>query len=100
MPPDPKPPRRIRDKQLLAAMHLRWRECALAYTDAHDRDPERQLSLHHISKHPRHDTVENLVMLCGSGTTGCHGRVEAHDPETIRELNEYLANRFSVRSGG
>jgi len=24
------------------------------------------------------DSVENLVLLCGSGTTGCHGWVHAH----------------------
>lgn len=39
-------------------------------------------SLHHV--YPRgqggDDTAVNLIALCGSGTTGCHGRVEAHDP--------------------
>jgi len=25
-------------------------------------------------------------MLCGDGVRGCHGRVEAHDTEALREL--------------
>lgn len=35
--------------------------------------------MHHVSKHPRDDLRANLVMLCGHGTAGCHGGVEAHD---------------------
>lgn len=44
---------------------------------------ERWQSLHHL--YPRSqggdDVAVNLVPLCGSGTTGCHGRVEARDKE-------------------
>lgn len=51
---------------------------------------EGRLSLHHVSKHPRDDLRENLVMLCGDGVRGCHGKIEAHDHETIQALNHYL----------
>lgn len=43
-------------------------------------------SLHHVvSKSLGGDDIaENLVPVCGSGTTGCHGLLEAHHPETCR----------------
>jgi hypothetical protein len=66
-------------------LHLRWRTCALA-----DDTCVPYLSLHHVRKHPRDDVEANLVMLCGSGTTGHHGLIEAHDADTKRRLNEYL----------
>lgn len=28
--------------------------------------------------------IENLIVLCGSGTTGCHGWVHAHPDESYR----------------
>ncbi len=54
-------------------------------------------SLHHLV--PRSlggdDTYANLVPLCGSGTTGCHGLIEARNPVALASLalllddNEY-----------
>lgn len=42
----------------------------------------RSTNTHHI--YPRgqggDDRLENFAALCGSGTTGCHGRIEARDP--------------------
>lgn len=42
-------------------------------------------SLHHRkprgmggTKDPRSDDPRNLIHLCGSGTTGCHGHIESH----------------------
>jgi hypothetical protein len=32
----------------------------------------------------------NLVPLCGSGTTGCHGRIEARDKEARDALRRKL----------
>lgn len=32
----------------------------------------------------------NLVMMCGSGTTGCHGLLEAHHGPTKKMLAGYL----------
>lgn len=31
---------------------------------------------------PNPDRASNLVLLCGSGTTGCHGEVHAHPTES------------------
>lgn len=44
-------------------------------------------SLHHRRKrsHGGAWSAENLVWLCGSGTTGCHGWVEAHPAQASRE---------------
>ncbi|MCV7359177.1 HNH endonuclease [Mycolicibacterium fluoranthenivorans] len=33
----------------------------------------------------RLDTLSNLMLLCGSGTTGCHGWVTEHPEESITE---------------
>ena len=50
-------------------------------------------SLHHLV--PRSlggdDTADNLVGLCGTGTTGCHGRVEARDPWACSLLGQRLS---------
>lgn len=81
--PDPRPRAKIKDPELLRSLHLVWRECALCGVT----EPR---SLHHISKHPRDDVTGNLVMLCGTGTTGCHGLVEARDPETVWALGVYI----------
>lgn len=80
---DRKPAGRIRDPELLSALHSRWRECALCGEIS-------PLSLHHVNRHPRDDLEGNLVMLCGHGTAGCHGLIEARDATTERELALYL----------
>ncbi|HXH35240.1 MAG TPA: hypothetical protein VNJ54_12655 [Plantibacter sp.] len=36
------------------------------------------------------DLADNLVPLCGSGTTGCHGLVEAFDPRACSLLGMRL----------
>lgn len=45
----------------------------------------REMSLHHRrprrmggSKRPDTNQPQNLLVLCGSGTTGCHGWIESH----------------------
>ena len=81
---DQKPLARIRDPLVLRDLHYEWRECALCLTT------QGKLSLHHICKHPRDDVRANLVMLCGSGTTGCHGLVESHDENTRSLLGEHV----------
>jgi hypothetical protein len=85
MPPDPRPPKRIKDPVLLRAIHQQGGVCALA-----DDTCESQLSLHHIHKHPRDDLEANLVFLCGSGTTGHHGLIEGHDKRTKERFGAYL----------
>jgi len=86
--PDPKPAPVVRDPALLTALHARGGVCALA-----DATCERVVSLHHVSKHPKDDVRANLVWLCGSGTTGHHGRVEAWDAEVRARLGGVLRTR-------
>lgn len=45
-----------------------------------------RVTLHHVVAKSLggSDTEANLVPLCGDGTTGCHGLVEAHDQETCQ----------------
>jgi len=47
------------------------------------------LSLHHV--YDRSDVWENLVFLCGSGTTGCHGAVTANDAAALADLGAGIA---------
>lgn len=74
---------RIKDPELLTELHLRWRECVLCGVTA-------PLSLHHICKHPRDDVEANLVMVCGSGTTGCHGALEGPQSVESWQLAIYI----------
>lgn len=48
-----------------------WRALS---TNTHHRRPRGMGG----SKDPVTDSVVNLLRLCGSGTTGCHGWIEAH----------------------
>lgn len=56
-----------------------------------------QLSLHHVlpkgSPYFGDDVEGNLVMLCGSGTTGHHGLVESGDKVTMLLLGHHLRRR-------
>lgn len=81
--PDPRPRARVKDKEILRVLHVIWKECAICGLTY-------PLSLHHVHKHPRDDVRGNLVMLCGDGTSGCHGLIEAHDKETMRRLGEHI----------
>lgn len=92
--PDPKPAPVVRDAALLTALHARGGICALA-----DATCERVVSLHHVSKHPRDDVRENLVWLCGSGTTGHHGLIEAWDAEARAALGAFLRTHRSDTTG-
>jgi hypothetical protein len=54
--------------------------------------PPAPYSIHHRkprqmggTKSERINEVENLLLLCGSGTTGCHGWVESHRAEAYRD---------------
>lgn len=50
-------------------------------------------SLHHVVSRSLggDDVADNLVPLCGTGTTGCHGLVEAGDPWACTRLAERLS---------
>lgn len=76
----------MRDAPLMRLMHIRGVICVLCGQPG---------SLHHI--YPRgqggDDVPENLVGLCGSGTTGHHGRIENGDLTTRADLGEWLAEQ-------
>jgi hypothetical protein len=85
--PDWKHPRRIDDPDLLSRLHIEWRgECAVFELG----DCVPRTSLHHVHKHPRDDLRENLAPVCGSGTTGHHGKLEAHNQLVCEAFGHYL----------
>lgn len=63
------------------------RECRLCGTG-------RSVNAHHLI--PRSQggiwTESNIVGLCGSGTTGCHGLIEANDPAATYLLRARLTD--------
>jgi hypothetical protein len=94
---DPRPPTRVRDPELLTQLHREWDECVLCRSTGRDLyelgQPWIGLSLHHVSNHPRDDLRENLVMLCGHGTAGCHGRITVNEIDTCNNLAHYIADQ-------
>ena len=96
---DPKPPKRVKadqnEWQRIRARKLTGWPCRIC-------DAEKADSLHHIV--PKSlggdDVSDNLVPLCGSGTTGCHGLVEARDVWACSLLGARLtaAERRYVRT--
>jgi 5-methylcytosine-specific restriction endonuclease McrA len=93
--PDPRPAKRIVDTSVKKALSA-WccRLCGDPNTTAHHLVP-RSLG--------GDDVVSNLVLLCGSGTTGCHGLVEAHDPQALAQLRARLTDaelRYAIAKKG
>src|SRR5688500_4725357 len=76
--PDPKPARRVKattaEWEQIRARKLDGWPCRVC-------EAFQAATLHHlVSKSLGGDDVaDNCVPLCGSGTTGCHGLVEAYD---------------------
>ena len=89
---DFKQPSRIRDGALLKELHHEWRECALCLSVGWEYGTKVWigLSLHHVLNKPRDDVRSNLVMLCGDGVRGCHGRVTHNDPKTLSLLRYHI----------
>lgn len=84
---DPKPPKRIKaSKKTWEQWHdmLSISCCVVC--------GRRAQSFHHLSRHPRDDVLENLVSVCGSGTTGCHGKIEARDRPTLASVRMALTS--------
>ena len=91
--PDPKPsarPRkaiRIKDPQALKQAAIVLEVCPVC------KDRPGQ-TVHHIvprgSPHFGDDVLANLVVLCGHGTAGCHGAVEARRGDARQRLGEHL----------
>lgn len=84
--PDFKDAPTVRDGNLLNRLHRRWKSCALC-------GATWPTTLHHISNKPRDDLEANLVMLCGSGTTGCHGKITANDATKKWELATHIHSK-------
>lgn len=84
MTSDPKREPRIRDRELLRRMHFEFEECVLC--------GNVEFSIHHFLKRSQggDDVRENLTALCGHGTAGCHGRVEASEEEACRALGVHV----------
>lgn len=76
-----KPKLRVEDDirfQVFARAFYRCERCGGAITSSgvsvHHRQPRKMGG----SKRPELHQPANLIVLCGSGTTGCHGWVESH----------------------
>ena len=92
MPADPKPLSRSRrpirevDRTATLRACLTYRECPCGAPAA---------TGHHVlargSPYFGDDVVENIVPLCGSGTTGCHGQVENEDELALMMLGLHIA---------
>lgn len=65
-------------------MHFVFEECVIC--GAVD------FSVHHVLKRSQggDDVRANLVALCGHGTAGCHGAVEASEEAACAALGRYL----------
>lgn len=87
--PDPKPMSRHRDQERLDAMRPPYAQCPLC-NSRFDRYPG--CTRHHVIKKSQggDDWRANIVWLCGDGTRGCHGLIEAGDRSTRRRLRLYL----------
>jgi hypothetical protein len=81
--PDWKPAKRVKNPKVMKSLHVRGVICVLCGNPA---------SLHHV--YPKgqggDDVFENLVGLCGSGTTGHHGSIENGDVPTRIELGAHI----------
>jgi hypothetical protein len=56
------------------------------------------------SKDPQTNSPENLLLLCGSGTTGCHGyfeshRKEAYESQIILHREQEIPFEFKDKNG-
>lgn len=83
----------------MAALAIRWTTCHLRddmHPSARFLDGAMRLSRHHIHKHPRDDVEANLISVCGDGTTGCHGLIEAHNERALWALQRAVASRVDT----
>jgi len=82
---DQRPSKRVKNPKAMKDKHKTGGVCALNCGNT-------PVSLHHVL--PRSlgggDAEPNLVFLCGSGTTGCHGKIENADMATLVLLGEHL----------
>jgi hypothetical protein len=84
---DPKPRKRVRASQ------AEWSDLHLHFsTDLCWLCGQAWDSLHHIIGRGRggDDVIENLAPVCGNGTMGCHGLLEARNAWARSELRRAL----------
>jgi len=83
--PDAKPAKRVKNPKAMSDAHKRGGVCALNCNTT-------PVSLHHVLPRSQggDDVAANMLFLCGSGTTGHHGLVEANDTPTLVLLGEHL----------
>lgn len=93
--PDPKPTFarirpshkiRIVNPAAVVAKVLAERECRVCGKPASNGDHIIQKGAPHYGD----DVEENVVPLCGTGTSGCHGKKHDRDPETMLIYGERL----------
>lgn len=93
---DPKPQKRYR------ATRKEWEDMHRAFLGSSCRVcGGRWDSLHHIVRRSQggDDVIVNMLPTCGSGTWGCHGKIEARDPDALAAVRAALnpANLAYVR---
>lgn len=80
----PKKEKRKVDKQATKRAVSKQRSCGIC--------GERSATGHHVISRGQggDDVPANIVALCGSGTTGCHGEIENNNVSARRKLGEHL----------
>jgi hypothetical protein len=82
--PDPKPPRRVRDRLAVQRKLFRDPWCRVC--------GQRASSGHHlVYRSGGGDDIEEMIVpTCGDGTSGCHGKLHAGDRMARRRLGRNL----------
>lgn len=81
--PKQRKPTRTIDRSATAKACLEWRECPCGKPSA---------TGHHVLSRGQggDDVPANILPLCGSGTTGCHGLLENEDEKTRRMVGRWV----------
>lgn len=94
---DPKPAKRIvaTRRQWDTIAQLAGPACIVCLA----RSTPFGLSLSHLVPRSQRgdDVIDNIVRHCGSGTTGCHGLIEAHDDRPFDTLYGHMSVRQATR---
>lgn len=87
--PDWKPARRVVDPKALQRARFADPWCAIPWCRKHGA------TFHHVLPRGERgdDDPRNGIMLCGDGTTGCHGAAEAREPTVRAAIGAILIER-------
>lgn len=74
------------DPAAMRACVLRWRACACC--------GDASATAHHVLKRSAggDDVAANLIAVCGDGTTGCHGLLEAENVRARTQAGAHIRN--------